>query len=114
MPLMHRLPRTLAAVLAVIAFAAPAAVARPTDSPQGGRAAASERSADLRQPRAEPVYWAYDDPAPVPAGESPYADDGTPWTTIGIAIAGACFLVAGAAALAARQHVRPRGGRVVF
>jgi hypothetical protein len=131
MPALHTLPRTLIAVLAAMALAAPVAVARPIDTPKAGHAAPSERTQDLRHLKAGqlrtsslagtsetqlgdvgPVYWSYDQPAPVPATAAVHVDDGTPWTTIGIAIAAACFLVAGAAAMAARTHVRSRSERV--
>jgi hypothetical protein len=131
MPTLHTLPRTLVAVLAAMALAAPVAAARPIDTPKAGHAAPSERTQDLRQLKAGqlrtsslagtsepklgdlgPVYWSYDQPAPVPATAAIHADDGTPWTTVGIAIAAACFLVAAAAAMAARMHVRSRSERV--
>jgi hypothetical protein len=131
MPTLHTLPRTLVVVLAAMALAAPVAAARPIDTPKAGHAAPSERTQDLRQLKAGqfrtsslagtseaklgdlgPVYWSYDQPAPVPATAAIHADDGTPWTTVGIAIAAACFLVAAAAAMAARMHVRSRSERV--
>jgi hypothetical protein len=132
MPSLHLLPRVLAVVLAAAALTAPMAVARPTDPPQRGHVTASERAQDLRYPKAGgelrtsslagtsetslgdpgPVFWSYDQPASVPASHQPSVDDGTPWMTIGIAIAAACFLIAAFAALAAGIHVRSRSGRV--
>jgi hypothetical protein len=58
-----------------------------------------------------PVYWSYDHPAPAPSTHAIHADDGTPWVTIGLAIAAACFLVAAAAAMSA-MHIRARSERV--
>jgi hypothetical protein len=49
-----------------------------------------------------PVYWSYDHPAPIPAAQPTTVDDGTPWMTIGISLAVACFLIAAAAAMTAR------------
>lgn len=132
MPSLHLLPRTLVVVLAAVALAAPMAVARPIDPPKAGHVTASERAQDLRQlnPGGKlrtsslagtsetslgdlgPVFWSPDPPAAVPASHQPSVDDGTPWMTIGIAIAAACFLIAATAALAAGMHVRSRSGRV--
>jgi hypothetical protein len=112
---LHRLAGALATVLAAAALAAPMAVARPIGAPGG---TGSERVHDLRhldagsssvvtlegELRAVPAYSSYDEPAPVAAAQPAYADAGTPWTTIGIAISAACFLVAAAAAVAARPR----------
>jgi hypothetical protein len=119
MPRLNTLPRTLAAVLAIGALAAPMAAARPL--PPEYQTAPSERVQDLRHLEAGnmhtsslagttetnldtlgPVYWSYDHPAPIPASQPTTVDDGTPWTTIGIGLAAACFLIAAAAALTAR------------
>jgi hypothetical protein len=125
----HNLARTLVAVLAVSALAAPAAVARPADpvSPQARNAAATakaQHAQDLRRldagndirtspypsgksdPR-EAYYSSYGTSAkpyqPTPAVSS---DDGTPWTTIALGLAGALLLIA--AVLAIARRARPR------
>jgi hypothetical protein len=117
----HSLSRTLAAALAILALAAPAALARP-----GGPASAAAREAREAKP---PVYWSYDHEAPIPPREARDAkptvywsydheapipqpvharagstDDGTPWA----AIAAACVLAAGAAAVTARARLQAR------
>ena len=115
-----RLPSMLVAALVVVALAAPTAVARPVALPKAGHRGTSERAQVLRisslplTSKAEfgasgPVYRSYEPPASVPATPSAYADGGTPWMTIGVAIAAACFVVASAAALAARNQVHPEG-----
>ena len=126
MPRLNTLARTLAAVLAIGALAAPMAAARPLPPEyRTNYTAPSERVQDLRHLKAGnmhtsslagttetnlgtlgPVYWSYDHPAPIPASQPTTVDDGTPWMTIGIGVAAACFLIAAAAALTARG----RGG----
>jgi hypothetical protein len=121
---MHALTRTLAATLAILALAAPAAFARI--DPPANAAGPSQRTEDLRhlgagaaapQPGAGRVYWSYDYQAPKPAAH-PVApasvpattpDDGTPWLTLGFALAGACLLVSAAAVAVSR---RPRGAGI--
>jgi hypothetical protein len=73
------------------------------------------------KPAAHPggVYWAYDYQAPKPAAHpavpasvpATTPDDGTPWLTLGFAIAGACLLVSGAA-VAVSLSRRPRGAGI--
>jgi hypothetical protein len=136
MPTLRTLPRTLAAVFAALALVAPtAAIAQSTDTPKGVYAAPapppSERVQDLRHLKAGnlhtsslagttetnlgnpgPIYWSYDHQAPIPSEHATTADDGTPWMTIGLAIAAACFFIAAAAAVSARMHVRSHSERV--
>ena len=95
----HSLSRTLAAALAILALAAPAALARP-----GGPASAAAREARDAKPT---VYWSYDHEAPIPQpvhARAGSTDDGTPWA----AIAAACLLAAGAAAVTARARLQAR------
>jgi len=128
---LQSLPRTLAAALLIAALAAPMAAARPIDSPAGAHAARSERTQDLRHLNAGgkihtsslagtsksqlgdagPVYWSYDNPAPIPAAQAVDTDDGTPWLVIGIAVAGVCLLIAAATALTGRIRPRSRSAR---
>jgi hypothetical protein len=123
---MHALTRTLVAALAILALAAPVASAR-IDPPSSGPTK-SERAQDLAhleaggltaKPSPGSVYWSYDYQAPKPAAHPavpasvPAAtpDDGTPWLTLGFAIAGACLLVSGAA-VAVSLSRRPRGAGI--
>lgn len=101
--MLHTLTRTLAAALAVVALAAPSALARP-----GGPA-----SADAARDAKPPVYWSYEYEAPIPPAAQPArtvetvaSDDGTPWVLIA-GPAGACLLVGGLAAMATRRRFRP-------
>jgi hypothetical protein len=128
---MSTLTRTLAAALAILALAAPAASARIIDeAPQGiDHPTPSRRVQDLRHLNAGgvqtsslagttskdqlgdagPAYRSYDHEAPVPQANVVAAsdDDGVPWLTIGFGVAGACLLVAAGAALASRNRLRP-------
>jgi hypothetical protein len=119
MPTLHALPRTLAAMLAVAAIIAPTAVAQVTAPPSPPTP--SERQQDLRHLKAGkltftsetaprdlgPVYAA-PDPAAMTHTSPAASDDSSPWMTIGLAIAVACFLVAAAAATVTRLHLRTR------
>ena len=130
---LHTLPRALASALAILALAAPAAVGQQRiDPPTVANETVSPRTQDLRHLRAggdirtsslagttakslaDPgrVYWSYDHPAPIPASQPAEVDDGTPWMTMGLGLAAACFVVAATAALAARTRVRSRRERV--
>jgi hypothetical protein len=119
--------RTLAAALAIAAIAAPASLARPIDSvtPQTQEPAtqapapeAAARPLDRYTPEAQSTVpqtdaplWAYDYEAGVPQDRLATTSDDTPWAIVGLAIAGACLLVAGAA-MASRSRVRARRARV--
>jgi hypothetical protein len=119
--------RTLAAALAIAAIAAPASLARPIDSvtPQTQEPAteapapeAAARPLDRYTPEAQgsvpqtdAPLWAYDYEAGVPQDQLATTSDDTPWAIVGLAIAGACLLVAGAA-MASRSRVRARRARV--
>jgi hypothetical protein len=131
---LHIIPRTLVIVLAMTALAAPMAAARPIDPAKtGGAVTPSSRVQDLRHLRAGgdlqtsslagttskarpgdlgPVYWSYDYAAQAPQARAVSVDDGTPWMTIGIAIAGMCLLIGAAAGLAVRFGPRSRRARV--
>jgi hypothetical protein len=120
--------RTLAAAVAIAAIAAPASLARPIDSvtPQTQEPAteapapeAAARPLDRYTPEAQdsasgteaPLYWSYSYEAGVPQDRLATTSDDTPWAIVGLAIAGACLLVAGAA-MASRSRVRARRARV--
>jgi hypothetical protein len=135
---MHALTRALTAVLVVLAVAAPAASARAVDPPTNTPA---QRAQDLRHlaagarpetptgvfhaPTAAPtaptapkgVYWSYEyeAQAPTPAVQAPGraapSDDGMPWMTIGLIVAGASLLIGGALVLTMRR--RPRTAHAV-
>jgi hypothetical protein len=133
----QRFMHTLVTALAFVALAAPTALARPGGpaSPEASDATArSERVQDLRRLNAGnsirtsslagtnsktpavghgPVYWSYDYEAGRPATHSANADDGTPWTTIGVGLAGAFLLAGGAAAIVGRIRLRARRARLV-
>jgi hypothetical protein len=132
-PRFHTLIRTIAVATAVVAVAAPVAAARPIDTPKAAdHASPSAKVQDLRHLKAGqiqtsslagttshtpsgelgPVYWSYDYEAPAPKSTAVTVDDGTPWTAIGLGVAGACLLVGGGAALAARTRVRARKPRI--
>jgi hypothetical protein len=113
MPRLLPLPRQLAAALAIAALAAPTAAARPIERPAArAHAAQSERAQDLRHLQAGGTIRtsSYDNPAPIPAARSD-ADDGTPWMTIPIAVAGVCLLIVAAVALTGRIGPRSRSAR---
>jgi hypothetical protein len=121
---MHALTRTLVAALAILALAAPVASAR-IDPPPSGPSAQAQDLAHLEaggatvKPHPGGVYWSYDYQAPKPAAHpavpasvpATTPDDGTPWLTLGFAIAGACLLVSGAA-VAVSLSRRPRGAGI--
>jgi hypothetical protein len=130
---MSRLPRALASALAILALAAPAAVAQQRiDPPTAAHKTASQwthhpgdlrSGGDLRTSSlagttetslgdSGPVYWSYDHPAPIPASQPAAVDDGTPWLIMGLGLAAACCIAAAMAALAARTRVRSRSERV--
>jgi hypothetical protein len=99
------LPRTVAAVLAIAALAAPVATARPIARPASEQTNPSERTQDLRHLRAgadirTSSLAGTTDAQPVDT------DDGTPWMPIGIAVTGLCLLVAVTVALTRRPHAR--------
>lgn len=127
---MTRLTRILAlvAALAVSVLAAPAALARPVDtpSPQARNAAAtasSHRVQDLRRLNAgndirtpgytpgalagrEAYYSSYGPPPAAQHSARPVGtDDGAPWTMIALGLAGACLLIA-MLAVARRARLR--------
>jgi hypothetical protein len=129
------LTRTLAAAIAIAALAPPIAHARPLVDPQpSDTSTPSARVQDLRHLKAGQihtsslaettskkglhdlghVYWAYDYPAgaPRPTAAAVDVDDGPPWMTIGVGIAGACLLVGAGVALAGRTRMRSRSPRV--
>lgn len=126
MTLIHRLTHALAAALAIAALAAPAAFARPTETWQhlyavgpvnalGTDVGAPDQQApavtgqDLRSPDTADTSAP---PSPQPVKSSPVQaadEDGTPWSTIGFGLAGACLALAGAAVTAGR--IRRRSGR---
>ena len=129
MPRSHTLPRAVAAALAITALAAPAAFARPIDNVQSADVTAHKHTIqDLRSPdakdaattpRKDPVYWAYDHPAPAPntagtlAAAQPSAptgttDDGAPWAIFALGVAGAALVGAGGASIAGKTRVRAR------
>jgi hypothetical protein len=116
----HTIIRTLAATLAIAALAATAAVARPVDpyayihpiaapvNAAGTDVAASDQQVpvttdvDLRSPDARDAGRPVS-PQPVRSVPvQPVGDDGTPWSTIGLALFGACLALAGTAATAGR------------
>ena len=133
----HGLTRSLATALAFAALAAPAAVAKPVDQPRPGLHAVAPVNAlgtdvgapdqqapaaggqDLRSPDAQaPAVRSQDlrspDAAdtsrplsPQPAKSSP-VQDGTPWSAIGLGLAGVCLALAGVAVTAGR--IRRRTG----
>lgn len=100
--MLHTLTRTLAAALAVVALAAPSALARPLADPP----------AEDAKPR---MNWSYGYEAPIPRPGHPSqpartvdvvtADDGSPWALIA-GLAGGCLLLGGLAATATRKRVR--------
>jgi hypothetical protein len=120
---MHAFIRALVAALAVAAIAAPAALARPIDpvTPQTQEPAAEAppreapaRPLDRYTPEAQksvpfgpegPLYWGYDYEAGVPQDSSAGTGGDTPWAIVGLAIAGGCLLLSGAA-LATRSRAR--------
>jgi hypothetical protein len=123
MTLTQRLTRTLAAALAIAALAAPAAFARPTEAwphlyavgpvnalgtDVGARdqQAPADTSQDLRSPDAADTN-APQSPQPVTFSPTHTVEkDGTPWSTIGLLLGGACLALAGAAATAGRIRRR--------
>lgn len=112
----HHLIRTLAAALAIAALAAPGAIARPMEkyvhlyavapvNALGTDVSASDQQApavtgqDLRSPDTADISR----PQPVKSSPVPAADkDGTPWPTIAVALALACFALGGGAVAAGR------------
>jgi hypothetical protein len=125
---MHALTRAFTAVLVVLAVAAPAASASPIGPPAG---TPPDRAQDLRHlaagalpetpkgvfhaPTAAPtapkgVYWSYEyeAQAPTPAVQAPGraapSDDGMPWMTIGLIVAGTSLLIGGALFLTTRRR----------
>jgi hypothetical protein len=115
----HNLIRTLAAALAIAAIAAPGAIARPmekyshlyavapvnalgTDVGAPDQQVPAVTGQDLRSPDAADTSTP---PSPQPVKSSPVRapdKDGTPWPTIAVAVALACFALAGGAAGAGR------------
>jgi hypothetical protein len=132
---MHALTRALTAVLVVLAVAAPAASARAIDPSTNTPAQRAQDLAHLaaggqtetpkgvfHAPTAAPtapkgVYWSYEyeAQAPTPAAQAPGraapSDDGMPWMTIGLIVAGTSLLIGGAFVLTARR--RPRTAHAV-
>jgi hypothetical protein len=118
----HHLIRTLAAALAIAAIAAPGAIARPmekyahlyavapvnalgTDVGAPDQQAPAVTGQDLRSPDAADAGSPQSvKPSPVQAA----GKDGTPWPTIAVALALACFALGGAATTAGR--IRRRAG----
>ena len=122
--------RTLAAVLAATAIAAPAAAtAQPADmhASTAQAAAQAQHRQDLRSPdaadaaqhpRKSPVVvnapgaTVVDSqttpPAPAPAPAVAKSDDGVDWLTIGLGIAGSLLLIGGTAAVTSRSRRLPR------
>jgi hypothetical protein len=116
----HNIVRTLAATLAISALAATGAVAKPvhhhayvhppaapvnapgTDVGAPDQQAPATGGQDLRSPDAadvgSPVRAQTVRSVPAQAADG----DGTPWTTIGLCLLGACLAVAGTAATAGR------------
>lgn len=114
--------RTLATTLAISALAAPAAGAKPvdvqavphavppvtvTDLRAPDQQVPASSSQDLRSPDAadagKPVFPQPNQSAPV------QTSDGTPWSTIGLALLG-CLALAGTAATAGRIRRTRRAG----
>jgi hypothetical protein len=105
--------RTLALTLAILAFAAPTALGRPSGPASAAAVRAQAKSHHVQDP-AGPVFWSYGyeapipdaAPAPAPATSVP-ADDGLPWTAF-VAIAGACLLGGALTVTILRTRVRAR------
>jgi hypothetical protein len=105
----HTLTRTLVAALAIVALAAPPALAHPGGPASPAAREAIARAEHARDLRTTPPYWSYEYQAPAPqAAPSVESDDGTSWTAIAGGLAGACLLVGGLAATAVRSRVRAR------
>ena len=121
MTLTHGLTRILAAALAIAAIAAAAAVARPAETwshlyavapvnALGTDVGAADQQApagqDLRSPDAADSSVP---PSPQPVEFSPVKTvekDATPWSTIGLGLAGVCLALAGTAVAAGRIRRR--------
>jgi hypothetical protein len=129
MPRTSPFARVVVIAAAILALAAPSALARPLPP--------TERQQDLRHLEAGnsisrdsrdlgPVYWSYDYDAPAPASARPVAhdpapasarpvahdpapsDDGAPWALIAAGIAAICVCAAGAAVATGRRRMHPR------
>jgi hypothetical protein len=132
-PRLSPVMRSITVAMAIVALAAPVAAARQIEPPKANDGASpSARVQDLRHLKAGPlaapiypgrtsdtphnslgpVYWSYDYEAQAPKASTVTVDDGTPWTAIGLGIAGACLLLGAGAAVAARTRVRSRKPRI--
>jgi hypothetical protein len=117
MPRTSPFARVVVIAAAILALAAPSALARPVTP--------TERQQDLRHLEAGnsisrdsrdlgPVYWSYDYAAPAPASARPAAhdpvpsdDDGAPWVLIAVGLGAICACTAGAVATG-RRRMHPR------
>jgi hypothetical protein len=129
MSLNYKVPGTVAAAMAAAAIAVPAAGAMPLhestefDAGHASTAAAKQSPRqDLRSPDARDAAVLHRGSlaAVKPAGQhqvrlqSPAGgDDGIPWTTIVLGVAGAGLAAGGAAGVARSTRVRARRARVV-
>ncbi len=103
----HTLMRPLVVALAIVALAAPTALAaagppqlhktQPDGTPSG---------------ETGPVYWSYEYEAPVPQAQPNADDDGTPGTALAVGLAGGVVLLGAAAAMTSRTRLRARRARV--
>lgn len=86
------LTRALAAALAILALAAPTALARPGGPASPAAAHARAEAERLQGPG--PVYWSYDYEAPTPQSHPAVVphDDGTPWPAILLGATGVLML----------------------
>jgi hypothetical protein len=102
------LTRAVATVLAVLALAAPVALARPGGPASAAAAHARAEAERLANPG--PVYWSYDYEAPSPQAQPPRAttshDDGLLWRAILFALVGASIAGAGTAMVIRRGRAR--------
>ena len=114
--------RTLAAILAASAIAAPAASALPADTHGSKAPAAAFQQRDLRSPDAidaaqhprkspllaspgHPSEAANTIPLPPVTAQPAKSDDGIDWSTIGLGVAGTLLALGAIVALTNRRHV---------
>jgi hypothetical protein len=113
----RRIIRTATIAIAIAAFAAPTALARPADMPPAvaKAAAATKHKQDARSAETDgfPTRPVIDRPSPPPARPDitpepvtpkPVADDSVAWTTIGLGIAGGLLAIGAIATIATRTR----------
>jgi hypothetical protein len=114
----RRIIRTATTAIAIAALAAPTALARPDAPPAAAKInAAATRTQDVRSADTDsyPTRPVLDRPSAPPTARpeitpKPVADDGTPWTTIAIAIVGSLLAIGAIAGITSRTRRtgRPR------